>query len=68
MPQIDGYQLMKEVRSLEQQKRTPIIVLTTETSESSKIKMKNCGASAWIAKPYEESVLHRVISGLLGKD
>lgn len=57
MPNMDGIGLIKEVRNIEDYKRVPILVLTTESQVSIKLEAKKAGATGWIVKPFETEKL-----------
>lgn len=58
MPQIDGIQLIEEVRKIPGNRFMPIIMLTTESHDGIRKKGKIAGASGWIVKPFKpEQVL-----------
>lgn len=51
MPVMDGYQLLEKLRKKEEQKKTPVIVMTADASaEVSSIKL---GAVDFLTKPYD---------------
>lgn len=52
MPNMDGIELIRQVRSLPQYKYVPIIMLTTESQDDKKQAGKAAGASGWIVKPF----------------
>ncbi|MCD6090684.1 MAG: response regulator [Bacteroidales bacterium] len=52
MPIMNGMELIKEVRKLENYKHMPILFLTTETQISLKKEAKDAGATGWIVKPF----------------
>jgi two-component system, chemotaxis family, chemotaxis protein CheY len=61
MPVMDGYTFIRQVRSLEDRKTTPIIVLTTESTVEKKNTGREAGASGWIVKPFSpEKLLHAI--------
>lgn len=66
MPNMDGIQLIKELRALPQFKFTPIIMLTTESQASRKQEGKSAGATGWIVKPFKPDQLIGVIKKVLG--
>lgn len=65
MPRMSGYQMISGIRDSKPKGQLPIVVLTTETSETSKAKMREAGASAWIAKPFDDDVLMKIINQFL---
>ena len=52
MPEINGLDLARILRNKEEYKNTPIIFLTTETSETFKAKGKEITGTTWITKPF----------------
>ena len=51
MPELDGYSLLKIIRSDSELRRIPVIVLTSE--KDAEVKSLQLGASDFITKPYE---------------
>ena len=51
MPELDGYSLLKLIRSDSELRRIPVIVLTSE--KGSEVECLQMGASDFITKPYE---------------
>jgi two-component system, chemotaxis family, chemotaxis protein CheY len=66
MPVMDGLEMIGKVRALEEHKKTPIFVLTTESGTAAAKEGKAAGASAWIVKPVKPEVLVKAIRGVLG--
>ena len=66
MPVMDGITLLGELKKLDQYKKTPVIMLTTETKEERKQQAKSLGAAGWIIKPCEPAKLLGAIKTLLG--
>lgn len=52
MPNMNGIELIKEVRAMKQYKRIPILFLTTESQAAKKMEAKEAGATGWIIKPF----------------
>lgn len=65
MPNMDGITLTAKLRELETFKFTPILILTTETSEPRKMEAKQAGATGWIEKPFDPDHLLATISKVL---
>jgi CheY-like chemotaxis protein len=57
MPQMDGYQLCKEIKSDETLRNTPVVLVTSLSSPHDVIKGLGCGADSFIRKPYDEKYL-----------
>jgi two-component system chemotaxis response regulator CheY len=66
MPNMDGIELIKQVRNLSQYRFTPIVMLTTESQASKKQEGKAAGATGWIVKPFKPVQLLAVIKKVLG--
>ncbi len=65
MPTMGGHQLICELRQLENYAGTPILVLTTEASDTEKSEARAAGASGWLRKPIEPATLLEVVASLL---
>ncbi|MBS0290203.1 MAG: response regulator [Proteobacteria bacterium] len=52
MPNMDGITLVQQLRSLNEYKNTPILMLTTDSSSERKQEGKSSGATGWIVKPF----------------
>ena len=61
MPNLDGIGLIKEIRSNEQYRYIPIIMLTTESQDEKKMAGKAAGATGWIVKPFLPEQLLAVV-------
>ena len=66
MPNIDGLELIKEIRQEGSHRFTPIVMLTTESSEEKKQAGREAGASGWIVKPFKPEQLLKVVKMVLG--
>lgn len=66
MPNMDGITLIKELRSLDSYKYTPMLMLTTESGDDKKSEGKQAGATGWIVKPFNPEQLLKVIKKVLG--
>lgn len=65
MPVMDGFELIKRVRSNNEWSDIPIILLTALSSEADNIKGIKAGAEAYIKKPFSPNMLIIRISKLL---
>ena len=66
MPNLNGIELIKQVRALPAFKFVPIVLLTTESEDSKKAEGKAAGATGWIVKPFKQDQLLAVVKKLLG--
>jgi two-component system chemotaxis response regulator CheY len=66
MPRMDGITLVRNLRGLKNYAATPILLLTTESSDEMKAKGRAAGATGWLVKPFDPTklleVVRRVIS------
>jgi two-component system, chemotaxis family, chemotaxis protein CheY len=66
MPNMDGIELIRNLRAAGSHKFVPIIMLTTESQESKKSEGKAAGATGWIVKPFRPEQLLAVIKKVIG--
>jgi len=65
MPKMDGIALIAELRTLPEYKSTPILTITTESSDVKKHAGKVSGATGWIVKPIDQDKLLTIVDKLL---
>jgi two-component system chemotaxis response regulator CheY len=61
MPRLDGIGLTKRLRDNPKFKATPILILTTESSDQMKQAGRASGATGWLVKPFDPAKLLEVI-------
>ncbi|MDT8442036.1 MAG: response regulator [Desulfuromonadales bacterium] len=61
MPNMDGIDLIREIRKRSGTRFLPIIMLTTESQPERKQEGKKAGASGWITKPFRPDQLLAVV-------
>lgn len=66
MPQVDGYTVLKEIKSSGARDSMKILVLTAKTSESDWVRGYKLGADAYITKPFDIDELMNQVEELLG--
>jgi two-component system chemotaxis response regulator CheY len=66
MPRMDGLTLIKNLRALPQFKSTPILMLTTESSDAMKSQGRTAGATGWLVKPFDPQKLIEVVRKVIG--
>lgn len=66
MPVMDGITLIKNLRTLDTYKFTPILMLTTESAGDKKLEGKAAGATGWIVKPFNPDQLVNTIKKVIG--
>jgi two-component system, chemotaxis family, chemotaxis protein CheY len=62
MPKMDGYEVIRHMRSNSAHKTTPILVLTTESEADKKNLARAAGATGWMVKPFDPDRLIATIN------
>lgn len=65
MPRLDGLGLTRKLREQPQFKNTPILMLTTESSDTMKQAGKAAGATGWLVKPFDPVKLIDVVKKVI---
>ena len=63
---MNGIELIKVIKQNPNNKFSPIIMLTTESSDALKKAGQAAGAKVWIVKPFKPDQLIAVLNKLLG--
>lgn len=65
MPVMNGFEFLEALRKFEVTKRTPCLMLTTETKPELKQQGKALGLTGWVVKPFNPAQLKQAISRVL---
>jgi two-component system, chemotaxis family, chemotaxis protein CheY len=65
MPRMDGITLVRNLRGLPNYAKTPMLILTTESSDEMKTRGKAAGATGWLVKPFDPNKLLEVIKKVI---
>lgn len=65
MPRLDGLGLTRKLREHPKFKLTPILMLTTESSDLMKQAGRAAGATGWLVKPFDPARLIEVIKKVI---
>ena len=68
MPEVDGLELCKKVRSRDEYKEIPIVFLTAKSREQDKIKGLEAGANLFLSKPISPEKLLAIITETIGRE
>lgn len=61
MPHLNGFQVMEELKKIEQRNYVPVLVLTAQTDRESRLKALRGGAKDFLLKPFDlVEVIHRI--------
>jgi two-component system chemotaxis response regulator CheY len=66
MPRMDGLTLIKTLRAMPQFQSVPILMLTTESSDTMKQQGRAAGATGWLVKPFDPQKLSEVVKKVIG--
>ena len=66
MPVMNGFEFLQGLRALESTKKTPCLMLTSETETEVKQQGKELGLLGWIVKPFNPAQLNKTIASVLG--
>ncbi len=65
MPIMNGLEFTAAIRELVEHRYTPILLLTTETSDTLRQTAKELGATGWMVKPFNPEKLLRTLEKVL---
>jgi two-component system chemotaxis response regulator CheY len=65
MPVMNGIEMIGKLRKMDNYGKTPIFVLTTESSGDIVTRGKAAGATAWIVKPFNPQILLAAVKKVL---
>lgn len=65
MPNMDGISFVKELKTRDAYKFTPVIMLTTESQEDKKQAGQAAGAKAWVVKPFQPAQMLAAVAKLI---
>ena len=67
MPVMGGLKLIHHIRSTEEYKHIPVVIITTEGAEEDRQRALNLGADAYLTKPIQTQELVSVVSRYIGE-
>jgi DNA-binding NarL/FixJ family response regulator len=67
MPQMDGYELVRQIRQRPQLRLMPVVFLTGRTETQERIRGYQVGADVYLEKPFELNELGAVVRNLLDR-
>jgi two-component system chemotaxis response regulator CheY len=65
MPRMNGMELIRKIRKMNEYRFVPILFLTTETKAEIKREAKAAGATGWITKPFDNEKLLQIIKKVI---
>ena len=67
MPAMGGIEMVRELRKLSAYASTPVLMLTTESSDEKKQEGRRAGATGWIVKPFSPEQLTAIVAKVLAR-
>ena len=65
MPNMDGLQLLGELRSNDQWKHVPVLMISTEGSQTKVMEAVQLGAQGFVRKPFTADQIKEKLAGML---
>ncbi|MBE0577740.1 MAG: response regulator [Desulfuromonadales bacterium] len=65
MPDINGLELISFIRNNENYRNTPLVIISTESSERDREKGMSLGANAYLVKPFAPDQLQQLLRDYL---
>jgi two-component system chemotaxis response regulator CheY len=66
MPVTNGIECVKGLKARPASAKTPVVFLTTESSEEKKAQGRQLGVNGWMVKPFEAEALVKIVRMLAG--
>lgn len=65
MPMMDGLEFVRQLQEVDNAKNVPVVMITTEGSESRVVEALSCGARGYIRKPFTSDQVKEYVAPLL---
>lgn len=65
MPNMDGLQLLRQIRARPEWERIPVIMVTTEGGEAKVMEALQLGANGYVRKPFTADQIKQKLEGLV---
>jgi two-component system, chemotaxis family, chemotaxis protein CheY len=67
MPNMNGFELLRQIRADENLKAVPVLVVTAEAKKEDIVTVAQIGASGYIVKPFTKATLEEKLSKIMEK-
>jgi CheY-like chemotaxis protein len=64
MPKVDGFEVLKQVKSDARTSRIPVVLLTSSNQERDVLKSYQLGGNSYIVKPVEFELFVKTVAGM----
>ena len=68
MPNMNGIELLTEVKKDEMLKSIPVVMVTTEGSDKVMQESIGLGAQGYVKKPFRPEEIKRILNGIMGEE
>ena len=65
MPNLDGIQMLSQIKANELWKAIPVVMITTEGSQAKVMEAVNLGAAGYVRKPFTADQIKEKLTGLI---
>jgi DNA-binding response OmpR family regulator len=65
MPQMDGFEVLRQLKEHHGTREVPVLVLTAKTSQADKDRCNDLGADVFMTKPFHPDELTRELDSLM---
>jgi two-component system, chemotaxis family, chemotaxis protein CheY len=65
MPQMDGLQLLAEIKKMEHLKNVPVIMITTEGGQGKVMEAVQLGATGYVRKPFTAEQIKEKLAAII---
>ncbi len=65
MPQMDGYEVLRRLKSSEETREIPIVMLTAKSSHDDRIRCEEIGIAGYITKPFRIEALCNTVMAIV---
>ena len=65
MPNLDGIQMLSQIKANDLWKGIPVVMVTTEGSQAKVMEAVNLGASGYVRKPFTADQIKEKLTGLI---
>ncbi len=65
MPNLDGIQMLSQIKANDLWKGIPVVMVTTEGSQAKVMEAVNLGAAGYVRKPFTADQIKEKLSGLI---
>jgi CheY-like chemotaxis protein len=66
LPDVDGYKICKSIKRDPAKRKTPVVMLTSNSSPADRVKGKAAGCDTYIIKPVRREVFEEVVREFIG--